>query len=61
MNQNAPLRAVTIGAGFAEYSTNTSRQPMAVHKQSAFQAVRNNTSHTDRVTRKGHLFIGRAQ
>ena len=55
--QNAPLTAVIVGMGCAENSSSTLFHAMAVHNRKAFHAVRINTSHSSRVTRKGGLLI----
>jgi hypothetical protein len=56
-----PLMAVTVGAGWEENSVSTARHASAVHTCRAFHAVRDNTSHSRRVTRRGVLFIGWSQ
>ena len=52
----APLMAVIV-VGCTENSFSTLCHAMAVHNRKAFHAVRNNTSHSSRVTRKGGLLI----
>jgi hypothetical protein len=53
-----PLTAVTVEDGSEENSSSTPRHASDVHALSAFQAVRDNTSHSIRVTRNGFFFIG---
>ncbi len=53
----ALLTAVIVEVGRAENSFSTVCHARAVHSRKAFHAVRNNTSHSSRVTRKGSLLI----
>ncbi len=53
----APLTVITVDVGCEENSFNTSRHASAVQKRMKFHAVRVNTSHNRRVTRKGCLLM----